>query len=73
MEPEEIVSARVPEAPKQDLTQQWLDEQNQKFEEEQKESLEKAQYEMQDKKNTVLEQQIQDSKNIGQTFSNRLK
>lgn len=39
----------------------------------QKEAQERNQYNFQDKKNTVLEQQIQDSKNTGQTFSNRLK
>jgi hypothetical protein len=73
LEPEAVEEPAKVEQISDDQTQKWLDEQNKKFEQEQKDSLEKAQYELQDKKNTVLEQQIQDSKNIGQTFSNRLK
>ena len=54
------------------MTKDWLDSQNKKFERDQAEALERAQYDFEDKKNTVLQQQLIESKEIGQTFSNRL-
>ena len=55
------------------LKKEWMDSQNKKFEKDQADALERAQYDFEDKKNTVLQQQLIESKEIGQTFSNRLQ
>jgi len=47
------------------MTQKWLDEQNKNFDKDQQDAQERAEHEFKDKKNTVLEQQIKYSKEIG--------